>query len=88
MPKPDITNLRLSSSSIDDFFVKPRIAKSTSGNKIRIASTSDLAGFQFVADDKLVRLSQKDFWKLTKDESGGWSIERLISDEEGPLKNT
>jgi hypothetical protein len=42
---------------------------------------SDLAGFQFIADDKLVRLSKKDFWRVVKDDSGGWFIERLINDE-------
>jgi hypothetical protein len=81
MPKPDITDVRLSSSAIDDFFNKPRVARSDSETKIRIASMSDLAGFQFIADDKLVRLSKKDFWRVVKDDSGGWFIERLINDE-------
>ena len=44
------------------------------------------AGFQFVANDKLVRISQKDFWRLGEDENGPF-IERLVSDDEGPVKD-
>ena len=86
MPKIKIEDLRFSSNSIDDFFadrltVREHIA---SVGKVRIASTHQLAGFQVVAEDTLIRVSQKDFWKLGQD-SEGYFIERLVDDQEGPV---
>jgi hypothetical protein len=40
---------------------------------------SDLRGFHFIAEDTLVHLAKKDFWKLGQDENGHF-IERLIDD--------
>jgi hypothetical protein len=51
---------------------------------MRVAGLQDLVGFQFVAEDTLVRLSKKDFWKLGED-GDGFFIERLVDDEEGPV---
>jgi len=88
MSGPKIENLRFSSSAIDDFFGSPepvkRVASMQQG-KIRVGSLHQLAGFQIVAEDTLVRLSQQDFWKLGKDD-GGFFIERLVDDETGPIK--
>lgn len=84
MSKLNIEDIRFSSSSVDDFFSpqsSPRVA--TSG-KIRIASLRELVGFVHVAEDQLVRLSQKDFWKLGQDENGHF-IERLVDDTDGPI---
>jgi hypothetical protein len=83
-----IEDFRFSSSSIDDFFEpsKKSLRTATMG-KVRVGSVSQLSGFRFVADDKLVRLSQNDFWHLGQDESG-YFIERLVSDDEGPIKET
>lgn len=87
-------NFRYSSSSIDDFLtgksekaaqVARQASVSKSTQKIRFASVSELAGFQLVADDKLVRLSQKDFWKLGQDAEGPY-IERLVEDSDGPVQ--
>jgi len=86
MSKPDVSDLRFSSSSLDDFFSpasSPRQA--SSGGKIRVASLHQLAGFSRVADDTLVRVSQQDFWKLGQD-GEGYFIERLVSDDEGPVR--
>lgn len=74
------------SSSIDSFFepkteIKPRIASS---GKIRVASARDLAGFTRVSSDTLVHVSQKDFWKIGKDDEGHF-IERLVDDGTGPI---
>lgn len=84
-----LEDFRTSSSSIDDFFhsdppPRPRLAS----GKIRVSSLRQIegAGFQFVASDKLVRISQKDFWRLGEDENGPF-IERLVSDDEGPVKD-
>ena len=81
-----IEDFRFSSSSIDDFFQQPnvRTARVASGGRIRIAGLSDLAGFRFVAEDKLVRLSKQDFWQLGEDEEGPF-IECLVDDGEGPV---
>lgn len=90
MSGPKIEDLRFSSSSIDDFFgtSKPKIVTaSVVTGKVRVASVSQLAGFSFVAEDKLVHLSQKEFWKLGQD-GEGFFIERLVDDQDGPLKDS
>lgn len=79
-----IEDLRFSSSSIDDAFNPPPVRVASNSPRLRIASASQLAGFVRVADDKLVHLSQQDFWKLGKD-SEGFYIERLVDDSEGPI---
>lgn len=83
-----IENFRTSSSSIDDFFKKenittPRIA---SGGRVRVSSLRQIegAGFKFISSDKLVRISKKDFWRLGEDQDGSF-IERLVSDDDGPV---
>ena len=72
------------SSAVDMFFedTKPRVANA---GKIRISNMSQLAGFALVADDTLVRVSQKDFWHIGEDEEGHF-IERLVSDDTGPVQ--
>lgn len=78
-----IEDIRFSSSAVDDFLSPP--ARTAGSGKIRIASLQRLAGFQLVADDKLVHLSRQDFWQLGEDEDG-YFIERLVSDDDGPIK--
>ncbi len=81
-----IEDFRFSSSSVDDFFGEPKkVAASGSPVKIRFASLQVLSGFQFISSDTLVRLSKNDFWKLGHDEEGDF-IERLVSDDEGPVQ--
>jgi hypothetical protein len=77
MTAPKIENLRFSSSSIDDFFRPSPTSKIASSGKVRVANLSQLAGFNIVAEDKLVRISQQDFWKLGQD-GDGYYIERLV----------
>ena len=84
MSGPKIEDLRFSSSSIDEFFKPTLTPKVASVGKVRISSLSQLAGFQVVSADTLVRLSQKDFWKLGKDDQGDY-IERLVDDDSGPV---
>lgn len=84
MAKSDIWDLKFSSSSIDEFF-KPEPAVRVSSGKMRVADISHLAGFQFIADDKLIRTSKLDFWELKEDQEG-YFIERLVSDDDGPIK--
>jgi len=89
MSGPKIEDLRVSSSSIDDFFSGPKPVKriaNTQTGRVRIGSLHQLAGFQLVAEDTLVRLSQKDFWKLGKDDEG-FFVERLVDDDSGPVKD-
>jgi len=61
--------------------------KVASSSKIRISSLNQAinSGFQVVSNDTLIRTSQKDFWKIGEDEDGPF-IERLVSDDEGPIK--
>lgn len=90
MSKPDVFDVRFSSSSFDDFFAPkadpgPSVRSASAGARHRVASLHQLAGFSMVAEDTLVRVSQKDFWKLGQD-TEGFYIERLVSDEDGPVK--
>jgi hypothetical protein len=87
MTAPDISNLRFSSSSIDDFFSPTPVPKVASSGKIRVSSLHQLAGFHVVAEDQLVRVSQKEFWKLGQD-TDGYFIERLVEDTDGPVVGT
>ena len=84
MGYPKIEDIRFSSSSIDEFFsdLKPEVR--TASKKVRISGLHRLAGFEVLSDDKLVRISQKDFWRLGEDESG-YFIERLVDDDKGPI---
>lgn len=91
MSKPNIEDVRFSSSSMDDFLsnrpIKP-IRRVAAAGRIRVASLRDLIGqgFYHVAEDKLVRLSQQDFWQLGQDAEGHY-IERLVDDSSGPVKS-
>jgi hypothetical protein len=88
MPAPKIEDLRFSSSSIDDFFAQKPVTRKASvapQGRIRISSVHQLAGFQLVAEDQLVHLSQQDFWHLGKDNEG-YFIERLVDDDNGPVQ--
>lgn len=80
-----IEDIRFSSSAIDDFFTDARPARMSSSKRFRIAGLQHLAGFEVISDDKLIRVSQKDFWKLGQD-SEGYFIERLVDDDSGPIK--
>jgi hypothetical protein len=83
-----IEDLRFSSSSIDDIFTStPRTSRvASSGGRIRVASSGDLAGFAQIGTDTLVHLSQQDFWKLAQDEDGNYFIERLVEDDSVPVR--
>jgi phage gpG-like protein len=88
MSKLDVSDLRFSSSSLDDFFApakQPAVRSASVGTRHRVASLHQLAGFSMVAEDTLVRVSQQDFWKLGQD-GEGYFIERLVSDDEGPIR--
>lgn len=75
-----------SESSIDDFYTTNSARKNTK-QKIRVASISDLNGFVKIAKDKLVRVSNKDFWRLAQDsETGEYVIERIEDDLDGPVQ--
>lgn len=86
MSKIDISDLRFSSSSVDDFLSdRPVQAKVASSGRVRVGSLEALAGFERVSSDTLVRVSQQDFWKLGQD-SEGFFIERLVDDSVSPVK--
>jgi len=73
-------------SSVDAFFANDRntsVQRLASG-RLRIASVDSLHGFLKLSNDTLVRVSQKDFWKLGEDEEGFY-IERLVDDDSGPV---
>lgn len=74
------------SSSVDVFFTDektPKVHRASTG-KTRISSARDLIGFTRVSSNTLVHVSQKDFWRIGKDDEGHY-IERLVSDDTGPV---
>jgi hypothetical protein len=79
-----IENLRLSLSSVDEpvELFSPQVR--TSSSRVRIAGVHQLAGFEVVGNDKLIRVSKQDFWKLGEDDEG-YYIERLVEDDKGPV---
>jgi hypothetical protein len=79
-----IENFRFSSSSVDDFPSPDSSTIRSASGRVRIASLNDLGGFRVAEDDTLIRISQKDFWKLGQDENG-FFIERLVDDDLGPI---
>jgi len=84
MSVPKIEDLRFASSCVDDF-PNPRPRKIVaSAGRVRVADVHQLAGFQFIAEDQLVHVSQQDFWQLGKD-GEGFYIERLVDDDQGPI---
>jgi hypothetical protein len=86
MSKPPIEDIRFSSSSIDDFFSPPTRIRKASTGKVRVANIGQLqSAFQFVGSETLIHLSKQDFWKLGQDDDG-FFVERLVSDDDGPLK--
>ena len=63
-----------------------RVASPQVPNTIRVASIRDLAGFRRVAQDRLVRPSENDLWKLRQSDDGAWVVERLFDEDGNPLK--
>jgi hypothetical protein len=80
-----IEDVRFSSSAIDEFFSDLKPVPRVASGKVRISGLHQLAGFEAVSDDKLVRVSKKDFWRLGQD-AEGYFIERLVNDDEGPIR--
>jgi hypothetical protein len=57
------------------------------GDKIKIASLSDLADFFRIGSDTLVHKAEKDLWRVSEDNNGKVVIERLFNpDTKKPLK--
>ncbi len=85
-----LEDFRTSSSSIDDFFIQndSKRYRIASTGKIRVSNLRQIesAGFKFISSDKLIRISKKDFWRLGEDQDGPF-IERLVSDDEGPIRD-
>lgn len=81
-----IEDIVFSSSSLEFEPTNSKV-KTASSNRIRVASLNQIAssGFKFVSNDTLIRTSKKDFWKLGEDADGAF-IERLVSDDEGPVE--
>lgn len=56
------------------------------GKRIRVASVEQLSGFTRVANDTLIRKSERDLWSLAQTDEGEWVIERLFDEDGNPLK--
>jgi hypothetical protein len=57
------------------------------GEKIKVASMSDLADFFRISTDTLVHKAEKDLWRVSEDNKGKVVIERLFNpDTKKPLK--
>jgi hypothetical protein len=57
------------------------------GDKIKVASLSDLADFFRIGSETLVHKAEKDLWRVSEDNNGKVVIERLFNpDTKQPLK--
>lgn len=72
---PEITELVTASAS-----------KNPQHKRYRVANMAQLKGFSRVANDTLIRKSERDLWSLEQSEDGEWVIERLFDDDGNPLK--
>jgi hypothetical protein len=84
----NIDDLSFSSSSLDAFFRKASNEPAKDApKKLRVASRNDVKslGMSFVSNEVVVRISKQDFWKLGQDDEGHF-VERLVSDDDGPIK--
>jgi hypothetical protein len=52
-----------------------------------VTSARDLRGFVRVANtNKLIRISDQDFWELKQSGDGGYELRRLVDDEGNPIE--
>jgi hypothetical protein len=59
----------------------------TGNNQIKVASIDDFFSFHRVSKDTLVHKAEKDLWKLSEDDKGQVTIERLFDpDTKQPLR--
>jgi hypothetical protein len=73
-------------SGIDALFEREPQLVATHRPKIRVASLSQLSGFQRVSAETLIHKSDRDLWSLKKEGDGKFYIERLFDDNGTPLK--
>jgi hypothetical protein len=73
-------------SGIDALFEREPQLVATNRPKIRVASLSQLSGFQRVSAETLIHKSDRDLWSLKKEGDGKFYIERLFDDNGTPLK--
>lgn len=81
-------------SGLDAFFERePQIlqpfgqksASSPKPTRVKVGSLAQLNGFSRISAETLVHKSTQDLWSITR-EGGDLYIQRLFSDEGGPLK--
>lgn len=92
----DMGSVVMKSSGMDSFLggeeedvqdIRDLVAGSSKEpQSVRIASVDQLAGFTRVANDTLIRKSERDLWSLKQSEEGDWVIERLFDEDGKPLK--
>lgn len=86
----DLSSFEMVSSGMDSFLGgsegDAEIEGSSLPDKMRVASVGQLSGFVRVANDTLVRKSERDLWSLKRTEEGEWEIERLFDEDGNPLK--
>lgn len=78
----------------DDLILKalfqpaPRPRSASSQQRIRLASAGAIPrGFVRVANtNKLIRVSDQDFWELKRSGDGGYELRRLVDDEGNPIE--
>jgi hypothetical protein len=60
----------------------PTAGPRSASARVRVASRQDLKGFVRVANtNKLIRVSDQDFWELRQSKEGGMELVRLVEDE-------
>ncbi len=74
-------------SGLDALFERePQLVTANKPKKMRVASLTQLVGFQRISADTLIHKSDRDLWSLKKEGDGKFYIERLFDDNGSPLK--
>lgn len=91
----NLDQIQTGSSGLDAFFEQsPQILQpfgqkvaspSSTPRRIKVGSLAQLDGFTRIAEETLVHKSTQDLWSITR-EGGDLYIQRLFTDEGGPLK--
>lgn len=72
-------------TGMDALFTREASAKVPRPARVRVASVSQLQGFQRLSRDTLIHKSDRDLWALRK-EGDSMFIERLFDDAGTPIK--
>ncbi len=86
-PKFSLSDLQAPpSSGLDALFRREPQLVTPAKSRVRVASLSQLEGFQRLSTETLIHKSDRDLWSVNREADGSLVIERMFSDDGTPLK--